>query len=89
MSFEYIENIVKNNDKKRYQLQKELDGWYIRAVQGHTLEVTDLELVQIQYPTEVPMAIHGTTLEAYDKISKFSFFFFFYIIHLIIFFSRG
>ncbi|KAG8799243.1 hypothetical protein FRC16_005480 [Serendipita sp. 398] len=43
--------------------------WYIRANQGHSLKVEDLELSEIQDPSEIPIAVHGTTLEAWRAIS--------------------
>ncbi|KIM33103.1 hypothetical protein M408DRAFT_60312 [Serendipita vermifera MAFF 305830] len=44
--------------------------WYIRANQGHTLKVEDLELHEVKDPNEIPIAIHGTTLKAWHAISR-------------------
>ncbi|KAG8835595.1 hypothetical protein FRC17_002187 [Serendipita sp. 399] len=44
--------------------------WYIRANQGHSLKVEELELKEIQDASEIPVAIHGTTLEAWKAIAQ-------------------
>lgn len=43
LSFEYLKDIVENNNKKRFEL-KVFDGlWKIRAVQGHTIKTVEDE----------------------------------------------
>ncbi|CCA72627.1 related to TPT1-tRNA 2`-phosphotransferase [Serendipita indica DSM 11827] len=44
--------------------------WYIRANQGHSLKVEQLELKPVEDPSEIPIAIHGTTLKAWDSIKQ-------------------
>jgi len=44
--------------------------WWIRANQGHTIKVEDLELTPINDPAEVPVAIHGTHIAAWNKIAQ-------------------
>jgi len=44
--------------------------WYIRANQGHTLKVDELELRLVKDASEIPMAIHGTNLKAWQAISQ-------------------
>ncbi|KAJ1306594.1 hypothetical protein OPQ81_007594 [Rhizoctonia solani] len=41
---------------------------WIRANQGHTLKVDDLETKPITDPSEVPCAVHGTNLKAWESI---------------------
>ncbi|KAG8727216.1 hypothetical protein FRC12_022696 [Ceratobasidium sp. 428] len=50
------------------QVPNSTDVLWIRANQGHTLKVDDLELKPVAAPTEVPCAVHGTTLEAWQHI---------------------
>ncbi|KAG8887557.1 hypothetical protein FRB98_009463 [Tulasnella sp. 332] len=42
--------------------------WWIRANQGHTLEVEDLAMVEITQVSDIPMAVHGTTMKAWALI---------------------
>jgi len=37
-----IDDVVENNDKKRFELVEEGDTWKIRAVQGHSIKVISL-----------------------------------------------
>ncbi|CAE6468429.1 unnamed protein product [Rhizoctonia solani] len=43
---------------------------WIRANQGHTLKVADLETKPITDPSEVPCAVHGTNLKAWESIKE-------------------
>ncbi|CAE6482745.1 unnamed protein product [Rhizoctonia solani] len=43
---------------------------WIRANQGHTLKVDDLETKPIADPSEVICAVHGTTLKAWESIRE-------------------
>ncbi|CAE6457791.1 unnamed protein product [Rhizoctonia solani] len=43
---------------------------WIRANQGHTLKVDDLETKPITDPSEVPCAVHGTNLKAWQSIRE-------------------
>ncbi|KAG8714969.1 hypothetical protein FRC11_006299 [Ceratobasidium sp. 423] len=43
---------------------------WIRANQGHTLKVDDLETKPITDPSEVPCAVHGTNLKAWESIKE-------------------
>ncbi|CAG8511919.1 2193_t:CDS:2 [Funneliformis caledonium] len=60
-----IQQVVKENDKQRFALiqQTTENGdivWWIRANQGHSLEVEELELEKITNPSQIPQVIHGT-----------------------------
>jgi len=80
VDFAQIRSIVETNDKKRFHLVHEptdgesldpllVTGWWIRANQGHSIKVDDLELEEIKTPDETPVAIHGTSKKAWDSIS--------------------
>ncbi|TIA71914.1 hypothetical protein E3P77_03400 [Wallemia ichthyophaga] len=68
LDFELLQQLVLNNDKKRYQLVSESGVWFIRAVQGHSLDTTQLELSQILSTDEAPVVIHGTNDDAWSSI---------------------
>lgn len=68
-----IQEVVENNDKKRFQLKEESAGkWKIRAVQGHTLTKVDQEklLTRIQNPAYFKdmTIVHGTYITAWKEI---------------------
>ncbi|CAH1261563.1 TRPT1 [Branchiostoma lanceolatum] len=67
---EDVRQVVADNDKKRFALQEEEETGrlQIRANQGHTLEVEELELTPISDPAEAPTVVHGTYLNCWDKI---------------------
>lgn len=58
-----IRNVVEHNEKQRFALKENSGELLIRANQGHSIEVDDLELSEIDYE-EIPVAIHGT----YEKV---------------------
>ena len=60
-----------NNNKQRFSLKTdENEQVFIRANQGHTMEVEDLELSEILHPEEAPVVVHGTYLRCLDSIKK-------------------
>jgi len=61
---EQLENVVANNDKKRFRLSD--DGTQIRANQGHSINI-DLGLIPVEPPE---MLHHGTACRFYDSICK-------------------
>ncbi|KAI7863387.1 phosphotransferase KptA/Tpt1 [Spinellus fusiger] len=63
---EQVQWVVKVNDKQRFHLLHEQDQWWIRANQGHTIEIKDLVLERID--TDVFAAIHGTTYANWELI---------------------
>ncbi|KAJ3982796.1 KptA family-domain-containing protein [Lentinula detonsa] len=70
-----IENVIKKDSKGRFTLtyegdRSEGDHWWIRANQGHSIEAADLELERIGSADRIPVAVHGTTEEAWKLISK-------------------
>ena len=67
---EDIERVVANNDKQRFALKDDKGTLYIRANQGHTMDVTDLELEEIHSAVEAPVVVHGTYRKAFDAIRR-------------------
>ncbi|CAG8444607.1 3437_t:CDS:2 [Ambispora leptoticha] len=72
-TFADIESVVLNNDKQRFKLLEEVSGdgkstWYIRANQGHSIEVEQLELEKITDAALFPQVIHGTFLSKWKAI---------------------
>ncbi|RIB17177.1 KptA family-domain-containing protein [Gigaspora rosea] len=75
-TFEDIQFVVDNNDKKRFTLIQEISddnvsSWWIRANQGHSIEVKNLELEEITDPLQFPEVIHGTYLHNWKNIGLF------------------
>lgn len=76
MTLDKVKEIVETNDKKRFELTQLEDqgqkNWYIRAVQGHTLENVedDLLLEKITDPAKYPCVVHGTYYKAWDLIKE-------------------
>ncbi|KAL0078934.1 phosphotransferase KptA/Tpt1 [Phycomyces blakesleeanus] len=66
VTMEQIEYVVRDNDKQRFHLMFEDDQWWIRANQGHSIEVKDIALDRIIDPP--PVVIHGTKLACWDLI---------------------
>lgn len=75
VTLEHIEQVVNDNDKKRFDL-KLVDGqYYIRANQGHSSAVAanmDPEIIYtLLTPETAPeTVVHGTTLDAYNLIKN-------------------
>jgi len=44
--------------------------WWIRANQGHSVQVEALELEEIKFADDLPVAVHGTSAKAWELISK-------------------
>ena len=66
---EDIEQVVKENDKQRFSFGDENGELTIRANQGHSLEVPELELLELE-PGELPVAIHGTYEKCIEGIKR-------------------
>lgn len=69
---EDVERIVANNDKQRFALKinPENKRLMIRANQGHTIEVDDLDLKPITSAGEVEQVIHGTYFQSWEMIKR-------------------
>jgi len=85
LDFPTLEKLVKDNEKQRFQLFFEPTApgpasaspdisaggiWWIRANQGHTLKVEDLDLTEVVDASQLPVAVHGTTKKAWESISR-------------------
>jgi len=51
--------------------QEDSDGtWWIRANQGHSIEVEDLQVKEVASAEEIPVVIHGTNMRAWQSIKR-------------------
>ncbi|KAK9455434.1 phosphotransferase KptA/Tpt1 [Dipodascopsis uninucleata] len=71
-TFDDIKRIVESNDKNRFKLMSEAETgrWFIRANQGHSIEVAELDLKEITEATTYPIAVHGTYLNLWNSNIK-------------------
>ncbi|XP_059176464.1 tRNA 2'-phosphotransferase 1-like [Physella acuta] len=67
-----IEQVVENNDKKRFTLESDADTGRlkIRANQGHSIQVEDLDLKPITDASDYPVVVHGTYQRPFKSIAK-------------------
>jgi putative RNA 2'-phosphotransferase len=65
LSYELIEQVVVNNDKKRFVISE--DGLTIRASQGHSITDIDLEMKSLQPPA---LLFHGTATRFLNSIRE-------------------
>ncbi|CAL1548576.1 unnamed protein product [Lymnaea stagnalis] len=72
MTIDDLKMVVENNDKKRFTLEAEDDTGRlkIRANQGHSLQVEDLDLEPITDASKYPVVVHGTFQRPYKMIEK-------------------
>ena len=76
LTIEKIMEIVETNDKKRFEVKKDIDRdtedkvLWIRATQGHSIKEveTDKLLEKIEDPTEFPVVVHGTYKKFWEPI---------------------
>jgi 2'-phosphotransferase len=70
-TLEKIQEVVALDNKSRYALQ-DFDGvLHIRANQGHSIKVDDLELSRIEDASSLPVILHGTNEAALQLIKQF------------------
>ncbi|KAJ7029788.1 phosphotransferase KptA/Tpt1 [Mycena alexandri] len=74
LDFATLESIVSQDQKSRYHLVNEggaveNSSWWIRANQGHSMTDIILDLKRITSASEIPMAVHGTSMVAWRMIS--------------------
>lgn len=69
---EDVRRVVAENDKKRFYLAEdpETGRLKVRANQGHTFEVADLELEEITNADQFPNVIHGTYTQSWNSIKS-------------------
>lgn len=64
-----IEQVVAENDKQRFLIQEGDSGLMIRANQGHSLDVPDLDMKRLGL-NELPVAVHGTYERCVSSIKR-------------------
>jgi len=77
VTFMQLQDIVKRDQKSRYHLLFEpqtsgstgADVWWIRANQGHSMKNVEVDLQPILSASEIPIAVHGTTRQAWQLIA--------------------
>ncbi|XP_068222090.1 uncharacterized protein [Palaemon carinicauda] len=69
VTVEKVREIVANCPKQRFKLEEREAELYIRANQGHSLQVEDLELEEITSDDGTPV-IHGTYRKYWESIRK-------------------
>ncbi|MDP2435184.1 MAG: RNA 2'-phosphotransferase [archaeon] len=62
--------VTADNDKQRFKLVEEGGVWWIRANQGHSISVPELELTPIELVDchRFPCVVHGTYLRSWPMI---------------------
>ncbi|XP_071142453.1 tRNA 2'-phosphotransferase 1-like [Mytilus edulis] len=67
---EDVKLVVETNGKKRFYMEpdRETGKMKIRANQGHSIDVEDLELKPLLNANEVSMVVHGTYYHSWEKI---------------------
>eukprot|EP01027_Heterolobosea_sp_BB2_P018444 GEZU01025977.1.p1 GENE.GEZU01025977.1~~GEZU01025977.1.p1 ORF type:complete len:235 (+),score=76.74 GEZU01025977.1:507-1211(+) len=70
VSEDQIREIVASCPKQRFKLNEEDGKLYIRANQGHSIQVKKLDLKPITNPDEAPIVVHGTYYKPWDLIKK-------------------
>jgi 2'-phosphotransferase len=68
VTFEEIEEVVREDGKGRFTMVDDEGEWKIRANQGHSLKVESEGLLKAMEWDEVVMAVHGTTHAAWVRI---------------------
>ncbi|TPX37089.1 hypothetical protein SmJEL517_g01029 [Synchytrium microbalum] len=74
-TFEEVQAVVRDNDKQRFTLMEEQadDGQvihWIKANQGQSIELEDLDLQIIHSAEDLPVAVHGTFNSKWPMIAK-------------------
>jgi len=79
LDFSTLESIVQQDKKQRYHMLLDpssdessgvVNSWWIRANQGHSLKDVNIDGKDILSASEIPMAVHGTNMNAWPSISK-------------------
>lgn len=69
-TLEDIKKIVQNDEKGRFTLVENNGSYFLKANQGHSIEVDQLNLKKITDENEIKFGIHGTNYKAWNIISK-------------------
>jgi len=72
VTFEEMKHEVDTNDKRRFSMVHEEDGWYIRANQGHSIKCVNAEelltRIRLSDASKLPVVCHGTFLRHWNSI---------------------
>ncbi|KAI9279104.1 phosphotransferase KptA/Tpt1, partial [Sporodiniella umbellata] len=68
VTYPEIEYVVKNNDKRRYELVERENFFYIRATQGHSLKTVKADELLVRLESVSTPIVHGTTMKAWSLI---------------------
>ncbi|XP_067031889.1 tRNA 2'-phosphotransferase 1-like isoform X1 [Acropora muricata] len=65
-----VQRVVRDNDKQRFSLRNDpsTNRLQVRANQGHSMQVDDLDLELIIDHTKAPKVIHGTYRDCWEQI---------------------
>ncbi|KAK2567551.1 tRNA 2'-phosphotransferase 1 [Acropora cervicornis] len=65
-----VQRVVHDNDKQRFSLRNDpsTNRLQVRANQGHSMQVGDLDLELITDHTKAPKVIHGTYRDCWEQI---------------------
>lgn len=68
----HIRKIVDTNDKKRFEIEERKHHVFIRATQGHSMNIVKTEdlLTKIDDPERYPVVIHGTFSKFWPLIKE-------------------
>ncbi|KAJ6485635.1 KptA family-domain-containing protein [Mycena sanguinolenta] len=71
LSFGMLDTIVSNDPKQRFSLILGRNGrWIIRANERHSIPEVMGGLKRIRWAWQVPLVVHGTSMKAWETISK-------------------
>ncbi|OLL25046.1 tRNA 2'-phosphotransferase 1 [Neolecta irregularis DAH-3] len=65
-----IQRVVEKCEKQRFNLQRENDAWFIRANQGHSIQIDQLDVKPITSADRYPVVLHGTYSSVWPKIQE-------------------
>ncbi|XP_045605907.1 tRNA 2'-phosphotransferase 1 isoform X1 [Procambarus clarkii] len=65
-----VKEIVANCPKQRFALKEENGEIYIRANQGHSFQVDDLDLEEITTDSDLSTVVHGTYYSHWNSIKE-------------------
>ncbi|KAK8739936.1 hypothetical protein OTU49_003274 [Cherax quadricarinatus] len=65
-----VKEIVANCPKQRFALKEENGEFYIRANQGHSIQVDDLDLEEITIASDAESVVHGTYYRHWNSIKE-------------------
>lgn len=69
-TIDQVKELVDNCPKQRFALKEEEGVLYIRATQGHSIEVDDSDLEEITFESQFPVVVHGTYYRHWDQIKQ-------------------